>query len=271
MRRGLCEAAWNSAAELSAPELAAAWGQFRETSDDQSRNALLEHYLPLVRYHTEWLHSRLPDEVELDDLVVAGLGGLRSALGGYDPDRGVKFETYCGPRIRGAVLDALRRMDWVPRLVRNRARQLAEARTLAEHRLGRKARGNEVARVMGLSEQRYDQLVRASQASRLLSLDREFAPARDGAEVSEADFLADAGAESPLEQGQREDLKRVLLGGLSESERRILILYYYEGMTMKEVGATLGMSESRISQIHSAVMERLHYKLSGREEEFLPM
>ncbi len=124
---------------------------------------------------------------------------------------------------------------------------------------------------MGLSEQRYDQLVRASQASRLMSLDREFAPDEEGAEVREVDFLADERAENPLGQNQREDLKRLILNGLSENERMVLILYYYEGMTMKEVGATLGMSESRISQIHSAVMDRLQYKLSGRQEEFLPM
>jgi RNA polymerase sigma factor for flagellar operon FliA len=251
--------------------LASAWTQFRQTNDDESRNALLEHYLSLVRYHTEWLHSRLPEEVELDDLVVAGVEGLRSAIEGFDPNRGVKFETYCGPRIRGSVLDALRRMDWVPRLVRNRARQLAEARTLLDHRLGRKARGHEVARFMGLSEQRYDALMRASQASRMLSLDREFAPAQDGAVDSGTHFPADRRAESPLDQKQREDLKQLVLVGLSESERMVLILYYYEEMTMKEVGATLGMSESRVSQIHSAVMERLQYKLSERKEEFLSM
>ncbi len=114
------------------------WGFFHQTHDDQHRNLLMEHYRDLVRYAAERLHAKLPDKVELDDLISAGMFGLMDAIDAYDPARGVKFETYCAPRIKGSILDELRSMDWVPRLVRARAHQLAKATHTLEMHLGRK-------------------------------------------------------------------------------------------------------------------------------------
>jgi len=261
---------WQRGFVLSDAELASAWKDFRKSRSDDSRNLLMEHYLPIVKINSERLSSRLPNEVELDDLISAGIDGLRDALHMFDPLRGVKFETYCATRIRGAILDALRNRDWVPRLVRARATQLAEGRRQLEAKLGRIPANHEIASFMGLSETDFEKLNRDAHAVGVSSLSRQFPDTESGREVRETDVVADSRAESPLNHVHQDDLKRIITKGLSKNERLILILYYYEEMTMKEIGATLNLSESRVSQMHSAILERLRDNLEGQKDSLLP-
>jgi RNA polymerase sigma factor for flagellar operon FliA len=261
---------WQRTIILSDEELAATWAEFRKTRSDSVRNTLMEHYLPIVKINSERLSQKLPDEVEIDDLISAGIDGLRDALGMFDHERGVKFETYCATRIRGAILDALRNKDWVPRLVRARANQLAQGRRALEAKLGRAPNGHELAAHMGLSEAEYEKLMRDAHAVGVISLNRQFQDNDSNREVRETDVVADRKARSPLARVQQEDVKRTITKGLSKNERLILILYYYEEMTMKEIGATLDLSESRVSQMHSAILERLRNTLDGRKDDLLP-
>src|SRR5512136_385838 len=146
------------------------WELFHKTHDDYYRNLLLEHYRDLVRYAAERLHNKLPDKVELDDLISAGTFGLMDAIDAYDPARGVKFETYCAPRIKGSILDELRSMDWVPRLVRARAHQLAKATHTLEMHLGRKPDEQELASELNMDPEEFSRLQRDANAASLVSL-----------------------------------------------------------------------------------------------------
>ncbi len=261
---------WEPTLQLDAEALEAAWNAYWDEPTDVHRNRLMEHYLPVVKHASEWLHSRLPAEVELDDVISAGIVGLRKAIGAFDPERNVKFETYASTRIRGAILDSLRRMDWVPRLVRSRTNKLARSRDELRSELGRPPSTTELAAHMGVPQGKVTELARSADSLNLLSLDHCCYEDESGHELREADFLRDEGAPAPDQEAQSEDLRRILTNGLSDTERTVVVLYYYEEMTMKEIGATLGISESRVSQLHSAVMERLRTKMRGRECEFAP-
>ena len=260
---------WQRSIALSDEDLGAAWQEYRKTRSDDVRNVLMEHYLPIVKINSERLSNKLPDEVELDDLISAGIDGLRDAIDMFDQDRGVKFETYCATRIRGAVLDALRNKDWVPRLVRARATQLAEGRRRLQMKLGRAPADHEIAQFLGLSEADYEKLLRDAHAVGVISLNRSFQDADSSREVRETDLVADPKSPSPLSDLHQEDLKRLVTKGLSKKERLILILYYYAEMTMKEIGATLDLSESRVSQMHSSIVDRLRQTLDARRDDFV--
>jgi len=259
---------WQRSIALSNEELAVTWQEYRKTKADPIRNTLMEHYLPIVKVNSERLSNKLPDEVELDDLISAGIDGLRDAIEMFDLDRGVKFETYCATRIRGAILDALRNKDWVPRLVRARANQLAGGRRRLEMRLGRTPADHELADFMGLSEAEYEKLIRDAHAVGVISLNRHFQDNDSTREVRETDVVADRKSPTPFRAIHHDDVKRLVTKGLSKNERLILILYYYMEMTMKEIGATLDLSESRVSQMHSSIIERLQEQLEDRRGDF---
>jgi len=259
---------WQRSVQLEQEELGETWLEYRRTGSLDVRNRLMEHYLPIVKINSERLGTKLPDEVELDDLISAGIDGLRDAIEMFDLDRGVKFETYCATRIRGAILDALRNKDWVPRLVRARANQLAQKRRQLEARLGRRPLDHELAQFMGLSEAEYDKLIRDAHAVGVISLNRNFQDGDSSREVRETDIVADAKAPCPMGHVHHQDVKHLVTKGLSKNERLILILYYWEEMTMKEIGATLDLSESRVSQMHSAILERLRMNLEDRRDDF---
>jgi len=242
------------------------WLDFSDSRTDEVRNRLLEHYLPIVRYTADRLYAKLPEEVELDDLISAGTFGLVDAINAFDINRGVKFETYCGQRIRGAILDELRNMDWVPRLVRSRAHKLEDARCELEIELGRKPSDSELAKKMRMSLGEFHKLRRDARAVGLVSLSRKFFETDSSRDVREIDVLEDKRSENPFEHFHSKDVKEWITKGLSRAERLIIILYYFEEMTMKEIGETLALSESRVSQMHSAILERLKQHLSGKRE-----
>jgi len=249
-------------------DISQVWEQFHKTRDDYHRNLLLEHYRDIVKYSAERLHSKLPDKVELDDLISAGIFGLMDAIDAYDPSRGVKFETYCAPRIKGSILDELRSMDWVPRLVRARAHQLARATHSLELHLGRKPVEEEIAGELNMDMEEFDRLQRDANAASLVSLNTKYGDDDGEKEVCEIDIIKDQKSEDPLLEAQKRDLKNLLTKGLTRAERLIIVLYYYEEMTMKEIGATLDLSESRVSQMHSSIVARLKAQLDTRKKEF---
>ncbi|HUT60471.1 MAG TPA: FliA/WhiG family RNA polymerase sigma factor [Phycisphaerae bacterium] len=246
------------------------WKKFAKRKDDQWRNLLLEHYLPTVRYTAERIHKKLPDEVDVEDLVSAGVFGLMDAVNAFDPKRGVKFETYCAARIRGAILDELRSLDWVPRLVRSRAHRLNDAVGRLEASLGRKPNEGELAKAMALSLSEFRKLQRDAKAVGLVSLSRKWFETDSHKDVREIDVLQDKRSEDPFRVAQRKDVRDLVTRGLSRAERLIVLLYYFEEMTMKEIGETLALSESRVSQMHSAVLTRLRHQLDRRQKELQP-
>ncbi len=244
-----------------------AWRRYRETGDESLRNQLMEHYLYLVRYNAERIGAKLPDEVDVDDLMSAGVFGLLDAIDAFDLDRGVKFETYCSPRIRGAILDELRNMDWVPRLVRHRAHKLAGITRTLEVELGRIPSEDEIAHRLGLSRAQFDKLMRDASAVSLISLSRKFTDSDSTRDVFEIDVVPDEQGTDPVVEAQKRDVRDLVTRGLSRAERLIVVLYYYEQMTMKQIGETLDLSESRVSQMHSAILVRLRAQLQTRQKE----
>jgi len=244
------------------------WERFHKTHSDHSRNALMKHYMHLVRYAAERLYSKLPDKVELDDLISAGIFGLMDAIDAFDPARGVKFETYCSPRIRGSILDELRSMDWVPRLVRARAHQLTKATQSLETHLGRKPTKKEIAEELDMDMEEFNRLQRDANAVSLVSLSTKYSDGDGEKDIREIDVIKDQKSQDPLTEAQKRDLKSLLTKGLTRAERLIVILYYYEEMTMKEIGLTLDLSESRVSQMHSSIVQRLKAQMNSRKKEF---
>jgi RNA polymerase sigma factor FliA len=245
------------------------WIEFKQDiSNQELRNRLVEIYLPLVKYNGERIWSRLPEGVELDDLISAGVFGLMDAIDAFDLSRGVKFETYCVPRIRGAMLDELRTMDWVPRLVRSKASKLNEAAKALEARLGRSPNENELAHEMQISVPELEKMILDANAVNLISLNKKWYETDSYKDVREIDILEDKKGEDPTRRIQKADLMRLVTKGLNRNERLIIILYYYEELTMKEIGATLDLSESRVSQMHSSIVDRLKGQLLRRRPEF---
>ena len=250
-------------------EIAEIWKVFKQDQSDQSlRNKLIEQYVPLVRYNAERVWAKLPEGVDLKDLISAGVFGLMDAINAFDLERGVKFETYCVPRIRGAMLDELRTMDWVPRLVRSKASKLEAARKSAEAEHGRPPADEEIARKMQLSRKEFEKLKNEANAVGLVSLNKKWYETDSYKDVREVDILEDAKGEDPTKSIQKRDLMRLVTKGLNRNERLIIILYYYEELTMKEIGSTLGLSESRVSQMHSSIVNRLKEQLGRRRPEF---
>ncbi len=243
------------------------WTAYRAKPTEGLRNQLLENYLPLVRYNAERVHTKLPDEVDVEDLMQAGIFGLMDAIDAFDLERGVKFETYCAPRIRGAILDELRSMDWVPRLVRSRSSQVDQARKSLQMALGRKPTEDEVAKKLNLNPEEYSKVRRDAGPVGVVSLSRKWFETDSNKDVREIDVLEDPKQVNPFNIAQREDLKDLITKGLSRAERLIVILYYYEQMTMKEIGVTLDLSESRVSQMHSSILARLKAQLQNRTPE----
>ncbi len=245
------------------------WRQYKKNPELSLRNELMERYLHIVKYNAERIGAKLPDEVEHDDLVSAGVFGLMDAIDAFDLKRGVKFETYCAPRIRGAILDELRSMDWVPRLVRSRAAKLERLTRELEAIFGRSPNKTELAEAMKLPRDEFDRQLKEATAVMQVSLNRKCNESDANKDVCEIDIIEDRRGRDPVREIQRKDLKELISRGLSRAERMILILYYYEEMTMKEIGTALDLSESRVSQMHSAIIERLKEHMQIRKKEFV--
>ncbi|MSQ89838.1 MAG: FliA/WhiG family RNA polymerase sigma factor [Phycisphaerales bacterium] len=226
-------------------------------------------YHALVRYTAERMRARLPSEVDVDDLISAGVFGLMDAIDSYDPSRGIKFETYCPQRVRGAIFDELRHLDWVPRLVRSRTSRMDRVRKQIEMVKGRPATDAELLTELGVSADEFEKINRDSRPVGIVSLNKKWMDADSSGEAREIDVPNDASDMDAFQALQRQDLQVLLTRGLTRSERLIVILYYYEELTMKEIGATLDLSESRVSQMHSSILARLKSQMKHRLKEVI--
>ena len=231
------------------------WREYRRTREPALRDRLIEKHLVLVKYAAARVAGRLPGHFRLDDLYSAGLVGFLAAVEDYDPERNVEFGAYASQRVRGAILDELRRLDCVPRRVRRLGREAARAIGVLTQQLGRQPLDEEIADEMGVELTVYRRLL--TEGVTLLSLDAEVPGEHSGAPV---DALEDQSAPDPfatLEARERQELVARFIQKLPERERQVLGLYYQEEMTMQEIGTILGITESRVSQIHSSAILRL--------------
>lgn len=232
-------------------------------SDDDARERLLIEQLPQVRFIARRIHDRLPRHVLLEDLVHAGVVGLIDALQKFDGTKQVQFGSYAKFRIRGAILDSLREMDWSPRDLRRKARRLEEAHNQLRSSLGRNPSESELAVELGIDLRRLQLMLGEISGLEIGSL-RVESP-RDGQEEDLCEYLPDDSEETPLFLCLRSEMKEMLtraIAELPEKEQQVLALYYYEELKMKEVGAILGVGESRVSQLHSMAVLRLRARLA---------
>ena len=235
--------------------LEGAWAHWAEGRDQRAREWLVVNYSGLVKFVAGRLGAGLPKSVDTADLVSAGVFGLMDAIDKFDPDQGVKFETYAVPRIRGAILDSLRALDWVPRSVRSRSRSVQNAISELEHTLGRAPNEDEIALHLGIAVDELQKWLSDIAAGTVGPLDHlvgDAAPRTDGADVA-------------IEDRSMRDHMRAEIKKLPERERTVLVLYYEENLTLSEIGEVLGVTESRVSQIHSKAVLQLRSRLAAAE------
>jgi RNA polymerase sigma factor for flagellar operon FliA len=256
---------WRSWMEtLTEVNIEQVWNHFFQHHDTASRNTLLEYYLPQVKYTATRLRSQFPQYVELDDLYSVGIFGLVDAINKFDPTRNVRFETYCVQRIKGTIYDDIRKNDRVPRLVRQRAKQLQEVTQRLETIFGRSPSDEELADELEMNMEDFYYFQRDANASSLISLNTNFSNSDGDEEFGELNIISDQKSKDPFIVAQKKDLKEFVGKGFSKQERLIVILYYFEQMTMREIGDTLGISESRVCQLHSSIIARLKSRLNLR-------
>jgi RNA polymerase sigma factor for flagellar operon FliA len=247
------------------------WKKYLKTHADKYRNSLVERYAPLVHIQAARLSRKLPAQISYDEICSAGYDGLIEAVEGYNPERKAKFETFCQQRIIGAVMDWLRSLDPQSRTVRTFEKRRLSVREILDAELGRPPLHDEVAKRMGMSQDRYDQLARISQLGREVhfsAMDPRESSGR-GRSSERAWDIGDAHQVEPHAKMARTMLTEFITRGLSREERLVLILYYYEDLTMAEIGAVLDLSESRVSQIHKDVILRLRTRFKGKLDEEL--
>ena len=242
------------------------WAEYQKTRSPEIREFFIKQYAPLVKYVAGKVAVGMPESVEFDDLASFGLFGLLDAIDKFDAAKNVKFKTYAVTRIRGAIFDELRTLDWIPRSVRQKSREIEEAVARLEANLGRAVSDAEVAQELGISESEYQRMRYKTSVSAIVSID----DARNTGDDSEHSTIADT-IESPASMKpdvivERDEMKRVIaeaIDELPEKEKKVLILYYYEDLTLREIGKVLNVTESRVSQLHSKANERLRSKLTN--------
>ncbi len=252
---------------VKAIELQELWRRYKATADERARERLVVAYSPLVKYVAGRMSSGLPGHVEEADLISYGLGGLISAIERFDLSREIKFETYAITRIRGAIIDELRNLDWVPRSVRARAREIERANMKLEAKLQRAPTDEEMATELGVGLEDFHETLLQISNSTIVALD-ELWSVQDatGDQVSLLDTLADRDAPDPqqlVDQSELRDRIADAIAALPEREKLVVALYYYENLTLREIGEVLGVTESRVSQLHTKAVLRLRSKLQG--------
>jgi RNA polymerase sigma factor for flagellar operon FliA len=257
------------ATTAEARELDALWAEFKRSASPQAREQLILHYAPLVKYVAGRLGAGLPQSVEQSDLISNGMFGLMDALDKFDPGREVKFETYAIPRIRGAIIDELRAMDWVPRSIRFKAREVDKAHTALEATLNRAPTDAEVAEHLGISLEELHEVITQISLVSVMALEEVVGGDERGEQRSLLDTLADAANADPtsgLEGQEMRGLLSAAINSLAEREKVVITLYYFEGLTLSEIGEILGVTESRVCQIHTKAVGSLRNNLVDRDE-----
>jgi RNA polymerase sigma factor FliA len=252
-------------------ELLRIWADFKSTGSGEARELLILHYAPLVKYVASRVATGLPASVEQADLVSYGMFGLIDALEKFELDRGIKFETYAIPRIRGAIIDELRSLDWVPRSVRFKHREFEKAYAEVESRLKRAPTDREIAEHLGISLGELHDIVTQISSVSILALDEPVSVGSDrGETISLMDTLTDV-AHGDLIEGLEGDEMRAMLSAainqLSDREKIVVTLYYFEGLTLSEIGDVLGVTESRVCQIHTKAVGQLRIRLTDTSED----
>jgi RNA polymerase sigma factor for flagellar operon FliA len=243
------------------------WRAYKETSDPRLREQLILHYSPLVKYVAGRVSVGLPANVEQADFVSSGIFGLIDAIEKFDPERAIKFETYAISRIRGAIIDELRALDWIPRSIRQKARAVERAYATLEVSLRRTPGDSEVAAEMGIQIEELHGIFSQLSLANVVALDELLhAPGESGeARGSLVDTLVDNAADDPEQVAETREVRRLLaraINTLPDREKTVVSLYYYEGFTLAEIGNVLGVTESRVSQIHTKAVLQLRAKLS---------
>jgi RNA polymerase sigma factor for flagellar operon FliA len=250
-----------------AEDLKGLWREFRKTQDKAIRDRLILTYAPLVKFVAGRLGSGLPAHVDENDLVSYGLLGLIGAIERYDPDRDVKFETNAITRIKGAIIDELRAMDWVPRSVRARAREIERAMASLEAQLHRAPTDTEIAEKIGITETDLEDSLTDIARSSIAALDEVWTISSSGGDqVALIDTIEDTSGPEPqkaLDETETREALAESIAALPEREKIVVTLYYYEELTLREIGDVLGVTESRVSQLHTKAILRLRSRLSG--------
>ena len=253
----------NLLAEKTEEEL---WRLYRDTKNPGIRDRLVEQYAPLVKYVAGKVAVGMPHNVEFDDLVGYGVFGLFDAIEKFDPEKHVKFKTYAVTRIRGAIFDELRSIDWVPRSVRQKTREIEETVRRLESSLGRAATDAEIAKDLGMTPKEFEKTMLKISGTSILSLTDVWYTGEDNDKVSIADSIESPNSLNPDTIVEKDEIKRVIIeaiGELPEKEKKVLVLYYYEDLTLKEIGQVLEVTESRVSQLHTKAIMRLRAKLTN--------
>jgi len=248
--------------------LEALWKEYKETNSKVAKDKLLVEYAHMVKYIANRIAINLPSSVDRDDIVSSGIIGLIKAVETFELERGFKFETYAGHKIRGAILDELRALDWVPRSVRQKSRDLQRVYAKLENQLGRIPYDDEVCEELEISIKDYEKMLSDVAPTTIISLE-EALPDRgsDSKDIRLIDTIEDPGSENPLKQLGFAEVKQILketIENLPEKEKLVVALYHFEELTLKEIGVVLEISESRVSQIHSKAILKLRAKLLQR-------
>ncbi len=249
---------------VSEKEIEKMWQQYSLYQSPEIKEKLIIHYASLVKYIAGRLNMYLGQNVEYDDLISYGVFGLIDAIDKFDLTKDVKFETYASLRIRGSVIDHMRKMDWVPRSLRKQQKDMDKAYTELEHNLGRPATDDEMIAFLEITPNEFHDIIKNTSISTLTSLEHHMSQGQD---IEGASNIAKR-EESPEEHVEKLEMQEILknsIDQLPERERKVITLYYYEELTLKEISAIMGVSESRISQIHTKGISRLRGKLSNEE------
>jgi len=250
-------------------ETQALWRQYKQNKDQATRDRLILTYAPLVKYVAGRLGSGLPAHVDENDLVSYGLLGLIGAIERFDPDRDIKFETYAIARIKGSIIDELRAMDWVPRSVRSRARDIERAIGELERKLHRAPTDEEISEKLGITTDDLNDSLSEIGRSSIAALDELWTVSSSsggGDQVALIDTIEDTQGPEPQSELAQTELKEALgeaIARLPEREKLVVTLYYYEELTLREIGEVLGVTESRVSQLHTKAILRLKARLAG--------
>ena len=246
------------------------WRRFKVDGDQQARDRLILAYAPLVKYVAGRMGSGLPAHIEESDLISYGLLGLIGALERFDPDRQIKFETYAISRIKGSIIDELRSMDWVPRSVRSKAREIERVCALLENRLQRAPTDDEIAAELGITLEEFHHALTQISNTSLVALDELWAiSGSDGDTASLIDTIEDPKSRDPSRMLDLSEMKSRLaaaIDALPPREKIVIALYYYENLTLREIGEVLGVTESRVSQLHTKAILRLKGRLRDEIE-----
>lgn len=240
------------------------WAKFIKSNDQEVRDYFVIKYAPLVKYVAGKVSMGMPQNIEFDDLVSYGVFGLIDAISKFDPDRGIKFKTYAMTRIRGAIFDELRSIDWIPRSIRQKAKQIEIVISELENKLGRTVEDDEIAKEMGVTGDEFQSLLNKLSGTSMLSLNDIWYLGDDNDELSILETLEAPDSMNPDVLVEKEEIRDYIIDAirkLPEKEKKVIVLYYYEDLTLKEIGQVLEVTESRVSQLHTKAIMRLRGRL----------